>query len=592
MLSYFAFISVPLVVFMLFSFRAVSRHYEEQARFSADQAFEQAYTFVSTRMGALVKASDVVYFGAEVQKVLTRDRASYERDLVQQNIDMVELDRFLSDFRNSEDVFRVSLFVPGWLSYANQGINFENLDTLAASADYARLLASREKVLWLPAEEVVQDADPTRQVRVIPMLRKIRNFEKLSEVIGVMRISILERNMLDILEKANVSRKGAVLIVDAQGRDICGAGLDEAARRDLSLSAVAAGSDLRRSPLDSDGVRYAASSRLLPGSDWALVAAVPLSDIRYGSAQILNVMLALIGAIALLSYFAAAFFSRSATRRIVELTRTMNLVKDRSLGDALPAGSKDEIGQLIDSYNYMLRRMQALIEAQYEAGRSVKSAELRALQAQINPHFLYNALDMINWKAMERGAPEVARISRSLARFYYLSLGDGKDFVPFSDELANVEAYMQIMGLRFEDRITFKLDVADETRRYGIPKLVLQPLVENAIVHGILEKEGGAAGSIELGARLEAGCLVARVDDDGVGMSDEQLSTILSESRTKERHGYGVRNVNERIVLSYGTEYGLEYSRRPGGGTRVELRIPAILYEENGREGKDEHGER
>jgi len=580
MIACSCFVAVPLAAFLLISLSVVSRHYEDQIRFSASQAFDQAYSFTSTRMHALVKASDVVYFGTEVQTVFSRDRDKYERDIVQQNIDMMNLDRFLYDFRDNEDVYRVTLYVPGWFMFADQGSAFDNFDRFKRTALYGSIIRSTDKVMWTPKERVISDENSALSADVFSMYRKIRNKDSIQTIIGVMKISILAKNIADILEKADISKRGTVFIVDSSERLICKAADDGGLAERLAPAALFAAAE----PGESHewkrarvaGSDYEYKAKTLESSDWTLVSAVPLSEIRYSADQLKRMLLLLTATIAVAAFLVAAYFSSSATRRIVRLTEMMNTVRDRSLGAALPTGARDEIGQLIDSYNYMLERIHALIEAQYEAGRSVKSAELRALQAQINPHFLYNALDLINWKAIERGAPEIAEISRALARFYYISLSGGQAIVSLADELGNVEAYMQIQNLRFENRIRFIVDIPDALRLCSMPKLILQPLVENAIAHGIREKEPEPSGFISIKAVREGDAIVLTVEDDGVGIPEDKIATLLVEGGSSDRHGYGVRNVNERIRLTYGEGYGLSFARRPGGGTIVTVRIPVV----------------
>lgn len=242
------------------------------------------------------------------------------------------------------------------------------------------------------------------------------------------------------------------------------------------------------------------------------------------------------------------------------------------------SSSEDEIGQLTKSFQSMLTKMAILIEDQFKLGHEIKNAELKALQAQINPHFLYNTLDLINWMSMKYNAKEISSLVDALSKFYKLSLSRGEDVISIEDELNHVKAYVMIQNMRFSNGITLETDVSDELKQYGILKILLQPLVENAILHGILEKDD-EQGTIRITGWLENGIITLRIQDDGAGMSWEMLQEIPNRILPNEKHGYGIRNIDERIRLNYGSEYGLTYDSKPGEGTTVEIRIPAIHYE-------------
>lgn len=581
LISYLLFIAVPLILFSTVSYMAVSRYYEDQVWFSASQAFDQALTFLSSKVNAMVKASDIVYFSAEVQAALTRDRARFENNLIQQSIDANNLDNYLSSFRNADDVYRISLFVPGWLSYSSQGIVFDDLDRFVGDANRAAALKSRDKVTWSPGETVVNENQLKEFLPVVSMYRKIRDFNDLRSTIGVIRVVILQRTVDSVVEKAATTRDGLVLVCNSQGAVVSSSSKAAAlAPWMASLSRLPEGESPGWSDMSADGKDYSVRRRALPGTDWTLVSVIPMTDIRYQSYRLRILLLCLVLVIGTAAYGAAALITRSTTRRLTDLTLAMEQVgREESLA-ALEDGPPDEIGVLTRSFRSMMRQIGQLLEAQYQAGQDLKSAELRALQAQINPHFLYNTLELINWQAMNKGAPEIAEISRALARFYALSLNNGRDLVTVEDELAHVETYVEIQNRRFDRRIGFRVEVPRALRPRPILKLLLQPLVENAILHGILERGEEASGRVTVKGRRSGADMILTVEDDGVGMTEDQLGRLLSaaptgeESRSQSSHGYGVRNIGERLRLYYGEAYGLEYRSVVGKGTAVSLRIP------------------
>lgn len=578
LISYFILIFLPLALMTSFSYKNVSRNYEKQILHSADQSFDQAYTFLSYKVNTLIKASDVIYFNADVQAILTRDKRAFEDDYVQQNIDRQKLEYFLNSFQNAEDVYRASLYVPGWLMYAGQNFNFFDMDAFSHTGSYRALLASKDKVSWLPEHAITNNNTNLDPVPVISLVRKIRNSEQTTEIIGIIELNILKGLIEEILQKANITNDGVVYIQNANGDIVSCSNTDNYHRIDPNRALI-------QDAQDDDGASwnkasigssdYVVKSRAVENTDWTMVTAIPLTEIFMQSIRIRDLMLLLMLVCGLLSYGLAYLITGATVKRILLLKKKMRLVQEGVLNVEVQSVIPDEIGELTDSFNHMVKRIRLLVEEQYQNGKEIKNLELKALQAQINPHFLYNTLELINWKAIDNGVPEIAVISQSLAKFYKLSLNKGKDIVSVEDEINHIRAYVQIQNLRFDNKI--KLDVRIDPELYGrdILKLILQPLVENSIIHGILEARDSEGGTIAITGCLEMNEIVLTVKDDGVGMPAEQAGRLLASGNANDEvQGYGIRNINHRIKLCYGQEYGLAYRSSPGSGTTVEIRIP------------------
>ena len=236
----------------------------------------------------------------------------------------------------------------------------------------------------------------------------------------------------------------------------------------------------------------------------------------------------------------------------------------------------DEVGDLIDTYNYMTRKMNQLMDNQAKAAEDLRIAEFNSLQSQINPHFLYNTMDMINWMAQQGRTEEVTNAVQNLSRFYKLTLSQKKSISTIAKEEEHVSIYIHLQNMRYHDSIQFISDIPDELMDDQIPKLTLQPVVENAILHGILETDS-KSGTIVLTGWLEDQDLVLLISDDGVGMSKEKLDTILTGTGSSSGKGTNIAiyNTHRRLQILYGPDYGLFYSSEPGKGTEVQIRIPA-----------------
>ena len=205
--------------------------------------------------------------------------------------------------------------------------------------------------------------------------------------------------------------------------------------------------------------------------------------------------------------------------------------------------------------------------------------EVRALQAQINPHFLYNTLDLINWISMDYGAEEIGTLTWNLARFYRLSLNHGKSLITIGEEVEHVQVYVNIENYHFDNQISLNVDVPEELKGFACLNIILQPFVENAIVHGIAEYSEIESCSIAIRARKEEEDIIFTIQDDGPGVNVEQMQKETEQDIKKARHGYGVRNINFRLKLCFGEKYGVTY-KESEKGTCVEVKIPAMTMEE------------
>ena len=578
LMSFFILIFLPLGLLTFISYVNVAKIYENQIRYSANQSFDQAYTFLSYKLNTMINTSDVIYFNSDVQNILSKDKTIYENDLVQQNIDMLILDKFLNGLNNSEDIYRASLYVPDWFSYSNQEINFNNTSTFAGTPTYKKLMESKEKVFWLPPENIKNYSSSDDPIPVISLLRKIRNSDQINDIIGIIKVNILESNIHNIIVKANITQKGVVYLQNSDGIIISCSNPENLHDLDsnYNLRKILGGRSMSWETISINKNRFAITSREVPNTDWMMVTAIPYSEILSQSNKIKNLMLAFMLIIGVIAYSLAYVISTSTVNRVILLTKKMKKVEEGDLDVSIVSKGGDEIGKLMDSFNYMVKRIHQLIDEQYQSGKEIKNAELKALQAQINPHFLYNTLELINWKAIENDVPDIVLITQSLAKFYKLSLNKGRDIVTIRDEINHVINYVQIQNLRFDNRINLILNVDEEFYPFSILKLVLQPIVENSIFHGIFENRNNPEGIIQITGRFEEDAIVIAVQDNGVGMTKETADGILSSEGNDNNKGYGLGNIDRRIKLYYGQQYGLTFHCRPNQGTLVEIRIPPI----------------
>lgn len=270
---------------------------------------------------------------------------------------------------------------------------------------------------------------------------------------------------------------------------------------------------------------------------------------------------------AVLAYFIT---SGMVSSRIERLTHFMQEVQEGSMDMQMESDDRDEIGMLYRGFGSMMKRIRTLINEVYLSKITQKEAELKALQAQINPHFLYNTLSLINWKALAAGEEDISRMTLALSTFYRTALNRGRNVLQVETELSNTRAYLEIQSMLHDGDFDYEIEAQTEILQCESLNLILQPLVENAIHHGIEEKTDGR-GKITVRGWKEDNCVWFMVEDNGVGMEQEVADKIL----TMESKGYGVRNVNERIRLCYGEKYAMKVESVVGKGTKMTIHFPA-----------------
>ena len=316
--------------------------------------------------------------------------------------------------------------------------------------------------------------------------------------------------------------------------------------------------------------------------DYAIVCCEMLSDWTvwfYKPNRVINASVtALVVAILVVMIFCIVFSVIGATilSKIIlidieNLTKNMEAVEQGDIRIMVTSESKDEVGNLIRGFGSMINRINQLINEVYKGKISQKESEMRALQAQINPHFLYNSLSLINWKAIETNQKDISKLTLLLSTFYRTALNRGKNVLSIRDEIRNMDSYLEIQLMMHDYNFSVVRNVDEDILEYKTLNLILQTLIENAIDHGIDMKENGE-GIITISGCKNGSHILLSVEDNGIGMDEATAASIL----TKESKGYGVRNVNERIMLYYGEAYHLTVESKQGEGTKITICIPQI----------------
>ena len=306
---------------------------------------------------------------------------------------------------------------------------------------------------------------------------------------------------------------------------------------------------------------------------WTVVGVAYQDEILSGRSNIIGFYITIGVIFLLLTILFSSAISSAITEPVKRLEGVMEQVRRGRLDVRSDIMASNEIGRLGESFNLMIARISELVSEREHVQEQRRQSELKALQAQINPHFLYNTLDSIIWMAENGNNEEVVEMTAALARLFRSSISEDRDTVPLPIEIANIQSYLTIQKMRYKEKLNYKIDIPPELDECEAPKLILQPLVENAIYHGIRDREKG--GKIMVSASMQGEILVIQISDNGFGMTAAQLAGILKASPDSKGSGIGVRNVSERIKLAFGEKYGLTYSSVQGEGTVATITLPA-----------------
>lgn len=326
------------------------------------------------------------------------------------------------------------------------------------------------------------------------------------------------------------------------------------------------------------GGSYQIRSELSPYTGWRTVGVFSMDEVMSSVNTIVYILFTCVIISLVLVVIVSFKFSRTLTNPIFKLKRLMKQAESGDLTVRFNFQHNDEIGELGQSFNHMIARIDQLIQMVYVEQENKRTAEMKSLQEQIKPHFLYNTLDTISWMARDYDAEDIVRLVDALTNMFRIGLSHGKDIITVKEEITHVSNYLYIQKIRYKDKLNYVIHVDESLYAIEVPKLILQPLVENAIYHGVKAKRGG---TITITGVPEGENLVFTVQDNGAGMPQEKVEELnrrMSErSVLDEKKSFGLFYIRERIQLCYGKGYGVHVESTLGEGTRVTITLP--LYQ-------------
>ena len=529
----------------------------------------------------LHEAQEMAYLVAkdkDIQLALRGELPDTDKELysqrIERNFQLSDMNRFTKNLDG--------IYVVGENGAFFRSINQSMYQMDFRQEDWYLQVRETEEPVWICQGEgsfMVRDMDEYMVSIIVPIIDRASY-----RFLGVTVVDVLMENLAQISQEGMVfdgmllllNEENNVLYSDHEGK------LNDAEMEQLEQTLKDGEfKDDETTEISLSGNGFLISQTSLDIAGWKIAGMVSDDTIYAQISAIRSLMLVVSGICICLSVMLAISASKGISQPILAIRSIMHKVESGDLETHVDVKCNDEVGELANSFNHMVDKLNILVTEQEENQKKLRIAELNALQAQINPHFLYNTLDSINWMARAGQTDQVSEMVNSLSVFFRISLSRGKTFITVNEELRHVENYILIQKKRYEKYLDYEIDVPESIRGYKCLKMILQPLVENSIYHGIKEK--GEKGLIRITAQEAQDVLVFSVTDTGQGMTAEKLRELqeMMEKGIEYNAGaYGVINVQRRIQTYFGKSYGIHFHSVWGEGTEVKVVIPRKVMQE------------
>ncbi|UPK46686.1 sensor histidine kinase [Paenibacillus pabuli] len=529
--------------------------------YAANQSFDQTLSLLSSKFSHIEEVSSMITIDEQINAVFSKDPEG------------MQVSEQLSAFERITDYTRIlqtNSEINGIVYYINDDFvitgphatMYRPYAQVSSKPWVKRIVAGGGEAVWV----MMKDEGATSSVSYLALGRVLWNINDYSEPVGIVTLRVELPQLQPYI--MNSAMEQLVYLDTDEGEVVISNGHAELEQRSGYSSQVSRNQFEEVKVGDSS---YIVRDSRVGSSNLFLHSVISPDTAAAAVNQVRNKVLLVYLLVCLALLVCIIPVTKSITSRIFLLMNRMSQVRQGRLNTLDIANREDEVGHLVSSYNYMINSVRELMDNQYRLGQEKKGAELRALQSQINPHFLYNTLDMIVWMAQKEEKQNVQQVIYALSDYYKLILNKGEDFVTLRDELRLSEIYVSIQQKRFKGKIQFDVHVDEEIMECMLPKITLQPLVENAIVHGILEKPEGH-GIITITGGIEEGRVRIVVTDDGPGLEQSP-----SRQHRHQGSGYGVHNIRKRLEFYYNETDGIHYESVQGRGTSVIINIPMVF---------------
>ena len=570
MASFSVLMVIAVLVFLFIALNYTTQIIYENSINYTSQIIKQVNYDIDAYMEYLENISSVIATSSDVPRYLFDEQQS-EEERTQ------EKERILTQYKtiteSRSDIYNIAAVAENGRNIVNSGDDelTEYIDI--QSLDWYQAAMSSESGIAISSSHV-QNAIKSSYKWVITLSRALYN-QQTGKREGVFFVDLNYSSISDLCKNNNIGNKGYIFILDAQGnviyhpkQQLMYGGL----KTEKIDEIMECDSDYLISEEGEEDKIYTISRSKKTG--WIVVGAMNTSELLKDNKQV-QVLYFIVAAVLLLAVILiSSLLSREITKPIRQLRDSMSMVEEGEFEKAnVDITTENEIGSLSKSFNVMTERIHTLMDQNVYEQKQKRKIELRALQAQINPHFLYNTLDSIIWMSEAGRNEEVVEMTSALARLLRQSISNDQELVAVEKEIDYVRSYLTIQKMRYQDKLEYSIDIDPEIRFVEIVKLTLQPLVENAIYHGLKYKE--SKGNLDIRGFADGKDAVITIRDDGIGMEEQTLAHIFDEAEKEHKsNGVGVSNVQKRLQLYFGPEYGISYESKRGEGTMAIVRVP------------------
>ena len=572
---------IPLLIVSFSSYTISTNIVDQKISDSILNSITQVNINIRNMMRDVEILSDFYCYNADLKKAIE------EEDLFKANEKVNDIFRNVNVTYKEVNNYTTILAWDGraFINWMSDGKDYYRLKQYIESQDwYENIISQKNKIVWIPTHKNIDQYTSDSYV-----LTAGRVMSDIYKNYGLILISIPETDLWKILKSFRPVGNSEIYVIDQNGRNISHCDANKrmvVGENQPYIQNILQGEEEEGAIVASvHGEKRLVVFQKVPKTQWTTIATLPLAELNEESHSIRNAIIVSSILSLIAAFFLAYLISRGIVKPILQMEEQMRRVEQGDFDAYVDVKTSDEIGRIGEKFNVMVAKIKDLMERvvmeekkQSQLLIKQREAELELLRAQINPHFLFNTLNSIKCMALINQANHIAEMISALGRLLENSIQRGKDMITLEEEIENLKNYVLLQQMRYGNKLRILYDMDPELLTLEVPRLILQPIVENAIIHGLEKKTNG--GQIQVYGRRKEEVAEIVIEDNGVGMSQEEVENLRTgldpTHQRKSFSGIGIKNVDERIRLVYGEDYGLTITSKINVGTKVILVIPRV----------------
>lgn len=536
---------VTIIINIVAIFLCVHIYFSKQIAFSAKQNIEQTQIIIDRVVSDNKKALDEVSRDSRIINLIKSETdfvGGDDDDLLYGYNEYNYMISRLNEIQEAYNIENIKIYMRSGYVYDTESREAYPWDQVMSSKWMEKLNLEGVNSIFLDNSYFNDEMTENKSFHHIQIIKSSTNYQ---QVIGVMHIPVSEEFIQNLLENSKLSENSILYMENSQGEIVTQTEEKKASKSFKTFRADVAHSDL------------------------SLVSKISMNDMMKTYYNIVLIVISISLILLLVGVFASRTIISTITKKIMLLIKHMEKIRERKFEPIPIEEVYDDVDRSIEGYNNLICEFEQILEEQKINAENTKKLELKILREQINPHFLYNTLEIINSLAIINNQAEISNVARWMSEYYKLTLNHGRDLMTVREELRHVELYINLQNLRFDKNIEFLWDIPDEILDSNILKMIMQPIIENAVKHGFKDRTSEHNNVINIVGYKDGKYIIFMVNDNGKGIPEEKIDTLLLKSST----GFGLNNVNERIKMFYGEDCGISIESEYGTYTSVVIKI-------------------